>query len=82
VTLTAESRPHLAARARLKHDRLTGDTLLLYPEHGLKLNASAAAILRACDGRTAAEIATALAAPLDDVLEFLSALAGRGLVQT
>jgi hypothetical protein len=79
--LSAQSRPRLAARARLRRDRRSGQTLLLYPEHGLVLNESAAAILRACDGRTAAEIATDLAAPLEDVIEFLALLVGRGLVQ-
>jgi hypothetical protein len=81
VKLSGASRPRLAARARLKRDRRTGETVLLYPEHGMRLNESAAAIVRACDGRTAEEIATALAAPLDDVIDFLTVLAGRGLVQ-
>jgi coenzyme PQQ biosynthesis protein PqqD len=80
AALTADSRPQLARKARLRTDRITGETLLLYPEHGLVLNPSAAAILRLCDGRSAADIAAELAAPLDDVLEFLAALAGRGLV--
>jgi pyrroloquinoline quinone biosynthesis protein D len=80
TSLSAASRPRLAPKARLRHDRIADATLLLYPEHGLVLNASATAILRACDGRTVGEIATALAAPLDDVLEFLTTLAARGLV--
>ena len=80
AALTADSRPQLARKARLRTDQITGETLLLYPEHGLVLNPSAAAILRLCDGRSTADIASALAAPLDDVLEFLAALAGRGLV--
>ncbi|HEY0478793.1 MAG TPA: PqqD family peptide modification chaperone [Kofleriaceae bacterium] len=80
--VTADSRPRLARKARLRTDRLTGDTLLLYPEHGLVLNPSAAAILRLCDGRSAADIAAALGAPLGDVLEFLAALSDRGLVST
>jgi Coenzyme PQQ synthesis protein D (PqqD) len=80
--VSADSRPQLARKARLKADRLTGDTLLLYPEHGLVLNPSAAAILRLCDGRSAGDIAGELAAPLDDVLEFLTQLSDRGLVTT
>jgi coenzyme PQQ biosynthesis protein PqqD len=81
AALSADSRPRLARKARLRTDRLTGETLLLYPEHGLVLNPSAAAILRLCDGRSASEIASALSAPLDDVLEFLAALGERGLVR-
>jgi pyrroloquinoline quinone biosynthesis protein D len=80
--LSADSRPRLSRKARLRTDRLTGETLLLYPEHGLVLNASAAAILRLCDGRSAAAIASELAAPLGDVLDFLAALSERGLVNT
>jgi pyrroloquinoline quinone biosynthesis protein D len=80
AVLSADSRPRLARKARLRADRLTGGTLLLYPEHGLVLNASAAAILGLCDGRSARDIAAQLGAPLADVLEFLSVLAGRGLV--
>ncbi|HZJ71051.1 MAG TPA: PqqD family peptide modification chaperone, partial [Planctomycetota bacterium] len=57
-------------------------TLLLYPEHGLVLNPSAAAILRLCDGRSVRDIADELAAPVDDVLEFLTTLRDRGLVTT
>jgi coenzyme PQQ biosynthesis protein PqqD len=80
--LSADSRPRLAPKARLRSDRISGETVLLYPERGLVLNQSATRILQLCDGRTAGEIATELAAPLDDVLEFLGALAERGLVKT
>jgi coenzyme PQQ biosynthesis protein PqqD len=80
--LSPDSRPQLARKARLRADRLSGETLLLYPEHGLRLNPSAAAILRLCDGRAVREIADELDAPLDDVLEFLTALSDRGLVTT
>jgi coenzyme PQQ biosynthesis protein PqqD len=78
--LSADSRPRLSAKARLKYDRIANATMLLYPEHGLLLNDSATAILRSCDGRTIGEIASALAAPVDDVLAFLATLAERGLV--
>jgi hypothetical protein len=54
----------------------------LYPEHGLVLNPSAAAILRLCDGRSVRDIAAELAAPLGDILDFLAALSDRGLVTT
>jgi coenzyme PQQ biosynthesis protein PqqD len=80
--VSADSRPQLARKARLRTDRISGETLLLYPEHGLVLNPSAAAILRLCDGRSVRDIAAELAAPLDDVLEFLTTLSDRGLVTT
>ena len=82
TALSAESRPRLARKARLREDRVAGQTLLLYPEHGLVLNPSAAAIVRLCDGRSVRDIATELSAPLDDVLELLAALSDRGLVTT
>lgn len=79
--MTPATRLELSRKAKLRTDRLTGDTLLLYPEHGLVLNRSAAAIVRLCDGREIREIAAALEAPLPDVLDFLRALAARGLVK-
>ena len=82
AVLSADSRPQLARKARLRADRVSGETLLLYPEHGLVLNPSAAAILRLCDGRSVRDIAAELDAPLGDVLEFLAALSDRGLVTT
>jgi len=80
--LSADSRPQLARKTRLRTDRLSGETLLLYPEHGLILSPSAAAILRLCDGRSVGDIAAELAAPVGDVLEFLTTLSDRGLVTT
>jgi pyrroloquinoline quinone biosynthesis protein D len=57
------SKPRLAARARLRWDRIDGRYLLLYPERGLALNESAAAILQLCDGsRTIDDIVTELVA--------------------
>jgi pyrroloquinoline quinone biosynthesis protein D len=49
--MTLNVRPSLARSARLRFDRLRGSYLLLAPERGLRLNASAAAILMLCDGR-------------------------------
>ena len=80
--LSPDSCPRLARKARLREDRIAGQTLLLYPEHGLVLNPSAAAIVRLCDGRSVRAIASELSAPLDDVLELLDALSDRGLVTT
>jgi coenzyme PQQ biosynthesis protein PqqD len=87
-----ESRPLLARRARLRFDRHAGAPLLLYPERGLALNATAGAVLALCTGehtvraivdRLTACIATVTtAATIErDVLSFLSALAARGLVR-
>jgi coenzyme PQQ biosynthesis protein PqqD len=83
------ARPKLAARARLREDRISGRTMLLYPERGLALNASAAAIVRLCDAHhTVAEIVAALAAERPeaqatiaaDVTALLEALVARGLL--
>ena len=82
TAVSADSKPQLARKARLRTDRISGETMLLYPEHGLVLNPSAAAILRLCDGRSVRDIAAELGAPLADVLEFLATLSERGLVHT
>ncbi|MCL4802136.1 MAG: pyrroloquinoline quinone biosynthesis peptide chaperone PqqD [Burkholderiales bacterium] len=88
--IAPESVVALASKVRLREDRITGRTMLLAPERGLELNASAAAILRALDGsRTVREIAAALAAAHDapaerietEAIALLSALAERALVK-
>ena len=43
-------KPRLAPKARLREDRQSGKTLLVYPEAGLALNATGAAVLQRCDG--------------------------------
>jgi coenzyme PQQ biosynthesis protein PqqD len=82
-------RPRLAARARLRADRHSGRHLLLYPERGLALNGTAAAIVALCDGsrtvtaiieRVAADHAVAAADVIDTVEEFLTSLTARGLL--
>lgn len=87
--LSPASRPRLATKARLKWDRHANRHMLLYPEHGLMLNDSAAAILRRCDGEaTIAQIAAALAAESGgarekveaDVLAFVATMIERALV--
>lgn len=87
--LSPASRPRLAAKARLKWDRHAQQHLLLFPERGLALNASAAAILELCDGKaTVDEIARTLAARAGggaekiatDVLAFVETMHKRGLV--
>ena len=48
--IALDAKPKLAAKARLRTDKITGDTLLLYPEAGLKLNATGAEVVRRCTG--------------------------------
>lgn len=88
--MAPDARPRLAPRARLRPDRQTGRMLLLYPEAGLALNATAAATLELCDGaRTVAEIAALLGerfgretdAVAAEIGPFLDGLAARGLVR-
>ena len=56
------ARPILAAMARLRDDRRSGRKMLLSPERGLTLNASAAAIVTRCTGQySTAEIIDSLA---------------------
>ena len=82
------ARPVLARRARLRFDRLSGQHVLLAPERGFRLNESAAAILRLCDGqRSLRQIAEQLAPPeqeprvLADVLAMLERLESQGLLR-
>jgi coenzyme PQQ biosynthesis protein PqqD len=88
-SIALDARPRLAPRARLRTDRPTGRTLLLYPERGLALNATGEAVLRLCTGEvTVAEIAATLAerhgadpeAVLAEVRTFLDGLVARGLL--
>jgi coenzyme PQQ biosynthesis protein PqqD len=87
----ASARPRLARRARLRRDPVGGGDVLLYPERGLALSASASEVLRLCDGtRTVAAIAEALHARhpeaareviLRDVEGLVAALAERLLLE-
>lgn len=43
--------PSLAGRALLRHDPLRGEELILLPERVIRLNLTAEAIVRLCDGR-------------------------------
>ncbi len=86
-----DAKPALAPKARLRFDRTSGGYLLLYPERGLALNATAANILKLCDGaltvdgmveKLQVEYVDRSAVELRrDVLEFLEEMARRGLVQ-
>jgi pyrroloquinoline quinone biosynthesis protein D len=88
--ISAESRPRLAAKARLRFDRRSARYLLLYPERGLVLNVTATDVLQRCTGElTVNAIVDELArkygqeppAVAEEVLRFLRAMADRGLVQ-
>jgi coenzyme PQQ biosynthesis protein PqqD len=89
--ISVDSRPRLAAKARLRFDRKSHRYLLLYPERGLALNSTAAEILQLCTG---AHTVTAIVARLTEthanqshemvkrhVLAFLGAMMDRGLVK-
>jgi coenzyme PQQ biosynthesis protein PqqD len=87
--ISAESRPRLAAKARLRFDRKSARYMLLYPERGLLLNPTAADVLQRCDGlRTVDSIVEELAqqygherpAVEREVMTFLQSMADRGLV--
>lgn len=90
MTLGPSSRPQLARRAKLRRDHRTGEQVLLYPEKGLLLNATSAAIAARCTGElSVAEIAVQLGREFGEndvprlereVLEFLASLAERGLL--
>jgi pyrroloquinoline quinone biosynthesis protein D len=48
--ITPEAMPRLAQKARLRFDRHSQRHLLVYPDRGMLLNATAAAILELCTG--------------------------------
>jgi coenzyme PQQ biosynthesis protein PqqD len=81
--------PKLAAHARLQRDKLSGATMLLYPEGALVLDEAGEAITQRCDGfRTVDAIVEELAREFEgdpltiavDVRDCLRDLAERGLV--
>ena len=88
--ITADTRPRIASKARLRYDRKTDRTMLLYPEKGLVLNPTAAEIAKLCTGEhSVAAIVAQLASRYgkdaaaieSEVMKFLSALSERGLLQ-
>jgi len=83
-------KPKLASKAKLRLDAKTGKYILLYPEKGLLLNATGAAILKLCTGEhTLENIIAALASEFQsepaaleaEVLTFVQGLLDRGLLQ-
>ena len=89
--ISAASRPRLASKARLRFDRKTERTMVLFPEKGIELSASAADVMRLCDGeRTVRAIVDRLSERYGtaererverEVLEFLNAMADRCLIE-
>lgn len=87
--LAPHDRPQLASHARIQTDRVTGQTVLLFPEGILELNETSGAILERCDGRTISEVIADLAQHYEvpgsdlqaDVLEFLEELQRRQLLR-
>jgi coenzyme PQQ biosynthesis protein PqqD len=89
--IAPSARPKLASKAMLRRDKQTGKDVLLYPEKGLVLNATGAAILRLCTGErdyqsivlelSASFGESAPAALEGEVESFLRTLAERGLVE-
>jgi pyrroloquinoline quinone biosynthesis protein D len=89
TAIADNSKPRLAAKARLKWDAVREKNLLLFPEGVLVLNKTAHDVLVLCDGqRTVAEIVKTLAAQYaveanaidTDVKEILQRLAQKTFV--
>ena len=90
--LSADARPRLAPKVRLRWDRKDERYMLLYPERGLVLNGTAAQVVKLCTGEhTVAAILARLAEQYADqpaeaiereVLTFLHAMVDRGLIRT
>ena len=58
MTLPGDFVPKLAKKARLRFDRHEQKHMLIYPERGLVLNDSAAAIAQKCDGTRTIDVIT------------------------
>ena len=92
MTISLDSRPRLAAKARLRWDRRGERYMLLYPERGLVLNATAADVVRLCTGEhTVGAIIEQLAAKYasqpreaveQEVRLFLTRMAERALLRS
>jgi coenzyme PQQ biosynthesis protein PqqD len=88
--MSLTSRPRLADKARLRFDRKSERTMVLFPEKGLELSPTAADVVHLCTGEhTVAEIVERLLQrySTDDrtlvereVLEFLNTMAERCLI--
>ncbi|MFO0740943.1 MAG: pyrroloquinoline quinone biosynthesis peptide chaperone PqqD [Labilithrix sp.] len=87
MTLALDFVPKLAKKARLRFDRHSGKHMLVYPERGLELNESAAAIVKRCDGsKTVSAIVEELSKETgadvkDDVIAVIDDLRKKGLFE-
>lgn len=88
--ISRDTRPRIAAKARLRYDRKAERTMLLYPEKGMVLNPTAADIAKLCTGehsvgaivdQLASKYGKEATAIEREVMDFLLALAERGLLQ-
>jgi coenzyme PQQ biosynthesis protein PqqD len=88
--LSLDLKPKLAPKTKLRLDPKTSKYILLYPEKGLLLNPTGAAILRRCTGEESlSAIIAALALEFQsepqvlepEVLGFVQGLLDRGLLQ-
>jgi coenzyme PQQ biosynthesis protein PqqD len=89
--ISIDSRPMLAAKARLRHDRQTDRLMILFPEKGIELSPTAADVVRLCTGEhTVTQIVERLlviygnaerATVEREVLELLNSLADRCLIE-
>ncbi|MEO6603857.1 MAG: pyrroloquinoline quinone biosynthesis peptide chaperone PqqD [Polyangiaceae bacterium] len=88
--LSLALKPKLAPKAKLRLDPKTGKYILLYPEKGLLLNPTGAAILKQCTGEQSLSAIISLLAiefqtePLvlePEVLAFVQSLLDRGLLK-
>ncbi len=90
LIVSGETRPHLPAYLKLRHDAGRGRWILLAPERVLTPDETAVAVLKLCGSqKTVEEIVEALAkeysAPADviraDVLDLLKCLADKGYIK-
>jgi pyrroloquinoline quinone biosynthesis protein D len=90
LIIERETRPHLPAYLKLRHDTGRDRWILLAPERVLTPDDTAVAVLKLCNGkRTVEEIVETLAkeyaAPADviraDVLDLLQGLADKGYIK-
>ena len=88
--LSMELKPKLAPKTKLRLDPKTGKYILLYPEKGLLLNPTGAAILKLCNGEQSLQAIVATltvefqsdsAKVSAEVLSFVQGLLDRGLLQ-
>ncbi len=81
------SLPKLASKARLRWDKIEQKHLLLYPERGLVLNKTGAAILAMCDGKHSLEMMAASfhdadkTEILEEIKQFLDEMRKKGLLE-